>query len=199
MFTKVCTACRVEKSIDAFSPDNTRKDGYRSQCKECTAKRIAEWRKKHPDLVKSRNKATRKKYHAERIQRDREYYHKNIEERRRRAREYYWRKRDQVRKNQSEWARQNPEAKNAVNRRRRTRELGGEGSHTAADIERIYKAQKGRCYYCGKKAKLTVDHIVPLSRGGTNDPSNIVGACEHCNSSKGNKLPHEWPNGGKLL
>lgn len=42
-----------------------------------------------------------------------------------------------------------------------------------------------RCHYCGATGKLEVDHIIPLAAGGTNDMSNLVAACPHCNRSKG--------------
>ncbi|MBS3758084.1 MAG: HNH endonuclease [Desulfobacterales bacterium] len=54
---------------------------------------------------------------------------------------------------------------------------------------------KGICYYCGRKfaAKdLTMDHIVPLSRGGKSTKSNVVPSCKACNTQKKTKLPMEW-------
>lgn len=45
-----------------------------------------------------------------------------------------------------------------------------------------------RCRYCGAtahEARLEVDHIVPVSHGGTNDPGNLVAACVSCNGGKG--------------
>jgi len=48
------------------------------------------------------------------------------------------------------------------------------------------------CVYCGAKPKsLTVDHVVPLSRGGKSEFENCVAACKECNTKKGNKLPSE--------
>lgn len=47
-----------------------------------------------------------------------------------------------------------------------------------------------RCFWCNKKKKLTIDHFIPLSRGGKHSASNIVPACSFCNGSKWNKLPH---------
>lgn len=46
---------------------------------------------------------------------------------------------------------------------------------------------RGVCYYCGKKVppgELTMDHIVPLSRGGKSTKGNIVPACKECNNKK---------------
>ena len=57
------------------------------------------------------------------------------------------------------------------------------------------KTASGVCYYCGKKvrpAELTMDHIIPLSRGGKSERSNIVAACKECNNRKKYLLPSEW-------
>jgi len=48
------------------------------------------------------------------------------------------------------------------------------------------------CIYCGSEENLTVDHILPRSRGGEDVPENVVMACKHCNSSKGGKRLYEW-------
>jgi len=57
------------------------------------------------------------------------------------------------------------------------------------------KVERGICYYCGRKVppeELTMDHRIPLSRGGTSDKSNIVPACKECNAKKKYLLPWEW-------
>jgi 5-methylcytosine-specific restriction endonuclease McrA len=59
---------------------------------------------------------------------------------------------------------------------------------------RIYIRDKFRCQYCGdKKAArdLTLDHILPRSRGGDNTPLNVVAACLFCNNRKGSRTPEE--------
>jgi 5-methylcytosine-specific restriction endonuclease McrA len=59
---------------------------------------------------------------------------------------------------------------------------------------RIYMRDKFRCQYCGEKmgvAELTLDHIMPRSRGGDNSPVNIVTACMACNSRKSDRTPAE--------
>src|SRR2546428_11724478 len=57
---------------------------------------------------------------------------------------------------------------------------------------RIYIRDKFRCQYCGDKkgaAELTLDHILPRSRGGDNSPVNIVTACIACDNLKSNRNP----------
>lgn len=59
----------------------------------------------------------------------------------------------------------------------------------------LNRIHNGECYYCKKKvgrANLTMDHIVPLSRGGKSKKGNIVPACKECNNKKKYLLPIEW-------
>jgi 5-methylcytosine-specific restriction endonuclease McrA len=59
---------------------------------------------------------------------------------------------------------------------------------------RIYMRDKFRCQYCGEKygvGELTLDHILPRSRGGDTSPVNIVTACIACNNRKSNRTPEE--------
>lgn len=56
------------------------------------------------------------------------------------------------------------------------------------------KIAEGICYYCKKKSppeQLTMDHIVPLARGGKSTPGNIVPCCKDCNNKKKYKTPVE--------
>jgi len=57
------------------------------------------------------------------------------------------------------------------------------------------KLARGRCYYCGRSfppGELTMDHIVPLARGGKSTKGNVVTACKECNTKKKSMLPIEW-------
>lgn len=57
------------------------------------------------------------------------------------------------------------------------------------------KLSLGECYYCGNKFpanELTMDHVVPLIRGGKSVKNNLVPACKECNNIKKHKLPIEW-------
>jgi 5-methylcytosine-specific restriction enzyme A len=54
---------------------------------------------------------------------------------------------------------------------------------------------KGLCHYCGRSAlprELTMDHIVPVSRGGKTTKGNVVACCKECNNAKKQLLPMEW-------
>ena len=94
------------------------------------------------------------------------------------------------------YAARNPEVKRAGDNRRRARLIGSEGSHTAADTVRILKAQHYRCAYCRlliRRAKLReLDHIRPISRGGSNAASNLQWLCRPCNQAKWAKQPEDF-------
>ena len=59
---------------------------------------------------------------------------------------------------------------------------------TAEDWLEILALHKNRCHYCRKRRVLTIDHVIPLSKGGKHLKENIVPACRSCNSTKGNRI-----------
>ena len=56
---------------------------------------------------------------------------------------------------------------------------------------RIYKRDNHECAYCGSKKQLTIDHIIPKSRGGKNTWNNLISSCLSCNLKKGDRTPDE--------
>jgi 5-methylcytosine-specific restriction endonuclease McrA len=48
------------------------------------------------------------------------------------------------------------------------------------------------CAYCGKSDRISIDHVIPLSKGGLDECSNVVPACRTCNSSKNSKDLRDW-------
>lgn len=56
----------------------------------------------------------------------------------------------------------------------------------------VFRRDNHTCQYCGKTGGyLTIDHIIPKSRGGDTSWENVVVACQECNIKKGNRTPHE--------
>ena len=57
------------------------------------------------------------------------------------------------------------------------------------------KTSTGTCWYCGQQVgyhNLTMDHLIPLSRGGRSTKDNLVPSCKECNNKKKSSLPVEW-------
>lgn len=71
---------------------------------------------------------------------------------------------------------------------------GASGSFDKNDIERIKLLQKNKCCYCKVSLKngFHIDHIYPVSKGGSNEPKNIQLLCPYCNISKKDKLPEDF-------
>jgi len=55
----------------------------------------------------------------------------------------------------------------------------------------VIKRDQAKCQYCGSRNSLTIDHVVPKSRGGLDTWENLITACVRCNNSKGNRTPKE--------
>jgi 5-methylcytosine-specific restriction endonuclease McrA len=54
---------------------------------------------------------------------------------------------------------------------------------------------RGICHYCGRRfpaRELTMDHVVPIARGGKTTKGNVVTCCKECNTRKKARMPMEW-------
>ena len=85
----------------------------------------------------------------------------------------------------------NKEYRSWIKNKRNRLKRSSEGSHSWEEWKELKKQHNYTCMMCGKKEpeiKLTIDHIVPLSEGGTNWISNIQPLCRSCNSKKWKRL-----------
>jgi len=98
--------------------------------------------------------------------------------------------RDNVRR----WRIENPLKSKALFARRKARERNAKGTFDGDDLKRIMIDQEETCFYCEESITedFTIDHFIPLARGGTNWPDNLRLACLSCNAAKGAKLPNEF-------
>lgn len=142
------------------------------ECIQCKKKRDKKWNRDNPERAKEhstgwarRNPAKAKRYY-------REWRSNNIQ-----------RNRDA----QQEYSKNNPELRIAIKNKRRTRLAGGGGSYTVDEWRELCSRYDNRCLACGKKTKLTADHIVPVAHGGSSNISNIQPLCMKCNSRKSTK------------
>jgi len=160
------------------------------RCSECEELKPKSEFYKKLDRLQPKCKTCCKEY-------NREYYEENKEKERERGREYYKQNREKMIEQANEWNRNNPDKRSKImsrqnaKRRARKRENGGDGV-TADDWREMVDRAQGECVYCGSSEELTIDHVVPISRGGKDDPCNVVPACSQCNYDKNAKKPEDW-------
>lgn len=87
------------------------------------------------------------------------------------------------------WRKENPDKVRAWNRRRKAIKRGADGSHTLTEWLEILERFNRRCAHCGSPENITQDHVIPISKGGTDYASNLQPLCGSCNSRKHDKLP----------
>lgn len=188
---KCCTKCGETKPLDAFHRSTRSTDGRFTICKACKREidrvyheanreqrlvvlrayaaknavranaRAKTWREQNPERYRALMKAS--------VARRREKYAANPEPHREHRRRY---------------GRRHPERVRAMNQQRRARKLAATGFYTADEWMRLCRWFGMKCLCCGKRRRLTVDHVVPFSQGGTNMIENIQPLCIACNCSK---------------
>lgn len=118
----------------------------------------------------------------------------NLEKCRAREAKYRANNRELRKAQHKRWRKANVDKARLQVRNRQARRKGGKGKYTLDDIKRLFSAQKGMCAYC--RTDLTtrrhVDHIIPLSRGGTNYPANLQLLCPQCNGRKHARDPMDF-------
>lgn len=221
---KLCSHCRVIKSLNEFSVRNDRIGARKSRCKLCEAEyqrvryaanaekekdRKRAYREANAEKVKEQDRARREanpeKFRAQqRAYRatnpdkishyNRTYRQNNLEKVKSLQQIWYIANFDKVSEQQRVYRQNNPDVIRAKSHRRRTRLKNNGGSCTGAQLRDLRITQNHQCAYCQRRVKLNIEHIVPVKRGGSSDISNICWACRRCNLNKGAKRLEEWVN-----
>lgn len=188
MEAKICSHCRRGLPLTHYYKQ---KLGYLyAECKDCIKSRVTTYQK------------TTKGYAVK--QRAWRKYHKLVDNLGRRA--YYKTPKGRAylrERNQTERCKKNNKryqlsvlghktsAMAASRRRARLKEC--EGEFSIQEWDELVKEYGNSCAYCGcNDVKMTMDHVIPITKGGRHSMDNIVPACGICNSSKNNKLLDEW-------
>jgi len=156
----------------------------------------------NPEAGRSKVEAWRQANPEKRRAYDAARHHADLEGNRARSRAYRENNPGYASGNAKRWRAENPDQWRTCWQNNKAKRRGAEGSYTPNDIDAIFKAQKGKCAYCriSIKGHRHVDHIVAVTKGGSNRRSNIQLLCPACNISKHNKDPMEFARSrGKLL
>jgi 5-methylcytosine-specific restriction endonuclease McrA len=176
-----------------------------------------QYRKKHLKKLKAQarayallHKEAKKKYDAERYRRNPEaakkrvawarsvnpdkhkadgaaWYQKNKERLKAKAAVYYENNKDKCREGMRRYRRTHPEADVVKQAKRRSRKTKAGGAFTRLEWLTLCDKYDYKCLRCGKRKPLTADHVIPVSKGGSSNISNIQPLCKVCNSIKHTK------------
>lgn len=184
--SKRCSRCELVQPVENFNRRGQR--AWQNLCRPCQAQATAERLAAEPARKAAYYQANKQRWksHAELTERQREI---------KRERSRRWRAENPERFKQQldDWRARNPERFNALSRQRTARKRGnGVYKILKRDLRRLYLKP---CIYCGKRENITLDHVVPIARGGVHGIGNLAPACKPCNSSKRDKTVMEWRMG----
>lgn len=158
--TKKCSVCNEIKPVSEFNRDGNKLDGYGSLCKPCNIIYQKTYRDKNHDILVKKTHETYRRNRAVLLQKKREYN-------------------------------KTPRGKVTKSRNhhiRRQRIKSNVCSLTAEQWNKVLQNQNNRCNICGKvfckSRPATMDHIIPVSKGGGLTFENVQALCRSCNCSK---------------
>lgn len=206
-----CKACKkiymrewLAKNPDKAEEQKNKLKEWIKQNPERSKKAIANWWRKNPEKRKAKNQKRRekgyfKKYRAANIERRhsywKAYYQKNKSAILAKNAAYESANKERITAYRKKW--RTPERSAVANHRRRARFAESFGAHTAAELTNLLEQQQHLCAnpHCQSiitKQNKSLDHIVPLAKGGSNDIANLQWLCRACNTSKGTTSMDEW-------
>jgi len=150
-----------------------------------TKERNRRWRRDNPDKIKDQHRRWRSANPHKSAEYSRRYKQKNPDKAKARADKYQKENCQKLLERARQWKRAHPDVQRAWEHRRRSRELDAVGYYTPEEWSDRVAEYGGICPRCRTPwTRPTVDHIVPLSKGGTNWIWNIQPLCGSCNSAK---------------
>lgn len=168
---KICTVCGIEKPISEFFRQKRVACGRQPKCKTCDKFARKEWQQRNP--IKSREQSKR---------------YREVHPDRAKLSTANWRKENKEKYTESllEWRRENHY--NAItNSKKKAKKYNSPGEFSAAEWIALIEKYDNTCLRCGEVGNVTIDHVIPLSKGGRNSIDNIQPLCLSCNSKKQTK------------
>jgi hypothetical protein len=178
---KRCTKCGRRRSIRRFYARKDSKDGLHSHCIDCQSDRDAVRYAQHREEIKAQTQSYRDS-DPRKIKSIRDRHYAKLRKDPKRWKLFL--------KNCRAWLKRNPK-KNAEYCARRRALRNGAIVVDKIDRDAIYLRDQGVCHICTKKVRrdrMTLDHVIPLTKHGSHTAANLRVAHRSCNSRKGNRL-----------
>lgn len=172
MVLKQCNKCNQTKEETLFFKDNRSINGTFNTCKTCCSEKSKQRYQENKTSIRERVKV---------------YYQENKETIAASNKKWRVKNKERIHQIRKLYISQNRTKFQAASQRRRARISGASGKHTQEEIQYLKEIQNFKCLMCKRpepEIKLTLDHIVPLSKGGGDGIGNCQMLCKPCNSSK---------------
>ena len=184
---KKCNKCGEIKSLEEFSKNKSSKDGLKTQCKACENQRSKRYYEANREKIAEQKKQYRKANPEKKAEYNKQYRKANREKTLEYQKQYRKANREKMAEYQKQYHKDNKEAYRLYSQKRRARKANAAGHYTQEQLQARFDYHGNRCVYCGSEEDLTIEHLIPLSGGGTNWPANLAPACKSCNCGKGNR------------
>jgi len=198
---KTCRSCKANLPTSEFSKCSRSFDSLNGTCKGCAkdyyqrnrdkilAQKSVYYQRKYDDIANYR-KQYYKKNQKLLLAQKREFYQINGDALREKNRAYARNNRDKMNAYYRKYAVENPDVIRNKRIKRRLRMMdNGIFQVTKRDLRRLLSRQ---CVFCGTKENITLDHVIPVARGGRHSVGNLMPLCLSCNTSKQDKTFMEF-------
>jgi hypothetical protein len=202
-----CKACRKqyreenknainEQKKQYYKKNIVRIKEYNKQFRKDRADEIKEYKSQYYKKNTDRMININKKYYInnkEKINKQKKQYFKNNEDKfKKLSKQYYKENINKIKERVKQYQKENPEVSVRESHKRRAMKKQLPCTLTANQWQKIKYHFDNVCAYCGKKAKLTQEHFIPISKGGGYTKDNIIPACISCNCSKQDTYFYQW-------
>lgn len=185
IFFKVCSQCNKLLPPNEFNKDRRRSDNLRAICRECQSKWQLEYRTTHHNYYLLRHK----EYYKANREKFKIYGQNNRDKKLKYHHNYHQKHKEEIAARKKIYKLTHLDLYRSAWCKRRAKEKGNGGFFTPKEWNDLCEKYGHYCLMCGKSdIPLTVDHIIPISLGGTNNIDNIQPLCQICNSQKGIKI-----------
>ena len=217
---KTCNRCKLDKPESEFSPAKAYRGGLNARCKQCRRESCLEWYYSHRGIVAERTKkkywADPETARAKSLIVAKRWYYNNQEKARANSKKQWAKNLDRYRaiarecarrylaegrvdkqkrkESQQRYLEKYPERVKVTKNNNLSKRRAAPGTVTAKQWKQIVLFYGRACALCRvseSEVPLTVDHFIPISKGGINDWTNVWPLCLSCNSKKHNKIPAE--------
>lgn len=184
-----CVACNIVRGRERIAADPQK-----------NRDKVKAWNERNPGRNKARSALWLEENRERNRKNCRDRYYADLGRARAEKRAGYAKFIEKNRERSREYRKSHPEVIRTLSAARRAREKGALGKLSAKEVADLVRFQGGKCAYCRQITKLTIDHIIPLSRGGRHCRENIQMVCMPCNRAKSARDPIEFAQSiGRLI